>query len=393
MSPFSSTSPAREWFAVDTLPSSDDETAWLPALDSRWETVGGLILTVTDHSQSNTSVDIQVTIENQRQRQTRFRQIDFAHAVERGLFSRIEHGHETGERPLSPQANERQVAIRQLCHRLNDHDMVSCARIEDEDHHILLAFDIDRTDESTTVPDEIHTLLTDEQFVPLFDTAPDESVSGSLEYTRDSWAHHRYVAVEETDSSDATPDTDTESITGRIAIEIDAGGIIGAYTGLPAPVNPSIPLVTAFELPSEHEQDLCEALTQCDVGGHDVDLTIRSRRTVRRNSGGGYTEVVVTPAFSVTTLCDTIAEHISDLGGTVYLRGDEMELIYDSSLTYAVRVVPEPSSRSQLVESVLTVLPEPVKAVVQRWRPGATFTADVAGIRLQTDRNDPSRTI
>jgi hypothetical protein len=231
MAPFNSTSPDREWFDVDTLTCSTEhvsthgEPAWRPALDSHWETVGGLVFTVTDYAQHDTSLALLVTIENQRQRQTRFSPIDFAHAVERGLFTRIEQGRNAGDRALSAQASERQVAIRQLCRRLNAYDAVSCARIEDYDHHILLAFDVERTDESATVPDEIHALLTDEQFVPLFETAPDETLTGSLGYTRDGWAHHRYVAVDETNSSAAPTHemTETMPLTGRIDLELDAG--------------------------------------------------------------------------------------------------------------------------------------------------------------------------
>jgi hypothetical protein len=150
--------------------------------------------------------------------------------------------------------------------------------------------------------------------------------------------------------------------------------------------------VTGFDLPVDHEQALHEALAQCDVTGHEVEFTIRLRRITHRNSVRRYIEVVLTPAFNITSLCDTITEHVSDLDGTVYLRGDEMERIDDGSLTYAVRLGPEPSSRSQslarLVEWVMTALPESVRATVQRWQPGATFTADVAGIRLQTDNKE-----
>lgn len=71
-----------------------------------------------------------------------------------------------------------------------------------------------------------------------------------------------------------------------------------------------------------------------------------------------------------------------------YLRGDEMKRIDDGSRTYAVRLGANQLSRLQLVERVMTALPEAVRATVQRWRPGATFTADVAGIRFQTDRNE-----
>jgi hypothetical protein len=390
-------SPDREWFAVDTLtgstdhPAMHDETAWLPPLDSHWETVGGLVVTITDHAQHDTSLALQITIENQHQRQTRFSRIHFADAVERGLFTRIEQGSEAGDRPLSPQASERQVAIRRLCHQLNEHGAVSCARIEDYDHHILLVFDVERIDESATVPDEIHTLLTDTQFVPLFETAADETLTGSLAGSRDGWDHHRYVAVDETTSSTAPTHEmpETVPLIGRIDLELDAGAIIGAYTGLPAPDNPSLPLVTGFDIPPEHEQALREALAQCDVAGHEVDLTIRLRRITHRHSVGRYLEVVLTPVFNVTSLCDTITEHISDLDGTVYLRGDEMERIDDGSLTYAIRLGSGPSSRSQpfarLVEWVMTALPEPVKATAQRWRPGTTFTADVTDIRLQID--------
>jgi len=188
----------RTWFEtapIDTdthLPAEKPAASRdFPALGSHWETVGGLVLTVTDHQSQDHYWQIHLRLTTQ-ERTTWVSLIHFHQGLEHGLLTPLERPELAGT-ALATEATNRQHHLQDVCKALNDGDGITRALLEDHEHSIILSFEIPPGEDPETVPTALHDSMVTAGFTPLFDTHPQDSFAGSFDHVRNGWAQHRYL--------------------------------------------------------------------------------------------------------------------------------------------------------------------------------------------------------